>query len=192
MHPNTEALLKFFRYDHLPEKLQDISRPFADLAQNLAEKLDGPELTAGLRKLLEAKDCAVRAALSLVLLLLLPLLTGCATMRAIIPGGVTAADAEWSGVAGAPISVVGSIASTAKPDDPRIAAAVALLQLAGLQDPLGVLLPVTPPGETAPRWVLCTAEWAAKCQAVPLNAHVEFGGSPIGPGVLWRPSRLKF
>lgn len=63
MHPNTEALLKFFTYEHLPEKLQSISRPFAELAQEMAGKLDGPELTAGLRKLLEAKDCMVRAAL---------------------------------------------------------------------------------------------------------------------------------
>jgi hypothetical protein len=36
----------------------------AELADSLAGKLDGPELTAGLRKLLEAKDCFVRAALS--------------------------------------------------------------------------------------------------------------------------------
>lgn len=63
MHPNTEALLKFFRYEHLPEKLQEVSKPFADLAQQMAGKFDGPELTAGLRKLLEAKDCMVRAAL---------------------------------------------------------------------------------------------------------------------------------
>lgn len=63
MHPNTEALLKFFAYEHLPAKLQEISRPFGELATDLAGKLDGPELTAGLRKLLEAKDCMVRAAL---------------------------------------------------------------------------------------------------------------------------------
>ena len=63
MHPNTEALLKFFRYEHLPEKLQAVSKPFGDLATEMAGKLDGPELTAGLRKLLEAKDCMVRAAL---------------------------------------------------------------------------------------------------------------------------------
>lgn len=63
MHPNTEALLKFFAYEHLPERLQEISKPFGDLARDLALKLDGPELTAGLRKLLEAKDCMVRAAL---------------------------------------------------------------------------------------------------------------------------------
>lgn len=63
MHPNTEALLKFFKYEHLPEGLQAVSRPFEELAQQMAEKLEGPELTAGLRHLLEAKDCMVRAAL---------------------------------------------------------------------------------------------------------------------------------
>lgn len=63
MHPSTEAILKFFAYEHLPAKLQGISKPFAQLAHNMADQLDGPELTAGLRKLLEAKDCCVRAAL---------------------------------------------------------------------------------------------------------------------------------
>ena len=63
MHPNTEALLKFFAHEHLPAKLQDVSRPFFFMAHKYAEDLDGPELTAGLRKLLEAKDCMVRAAM---------------------------------------------------------------------------------------------------------------------------------
>ena len=63
MHPNTESILKFFEYGLLPEKLQAISKPFGELALELAERFDGPELTAGLRKLLEAKDCIVRAAL---------------------------------------------------------------------------------------------------------------------------------
>jgi len=63
MHPNTEAILRFFEWKHLPPKLQEISRPFAELAVDMAGRLDGPELTAGLRKLLEAKDCCVRAAL---------------------------------------------------------------------------------------------------------------------------------
>lgn len=63
MHPNTEALLKFFAYEHLPAKLQAVSKPIGDLARDLAAKLEGPEATAGLRKLLEAKDCFVRAAL---------------------------------------------------------------------------------------------------------------------------------
>jgi hypothetical protein len=63
MHPSTEALLGFFRYEHLPEDLQEISRPFSELAHDMASKFEGAELTIGLRKLLEAKDCMVRAAL---------------------------------------------------------------------------------------------------------------------------------
>lgn len=63
LHPNTEALLRFFQHKHLPEHLADIARPCAELAQQMAAELDGPELTAGLRKLLEAKDCFVRAGL---------------------------------------------------------------------------------------------------------------------------------
>jgi len=63
-HPATTGLLKFFEYAHLPEHLQAISRPCGELANEMADQLgDGPELTVGLRKLLEAKDCFVRAAL---------------------------------------------------------------------------------------------------------------------------------
>ncbi|MEU3269007.1 hypothetical protein [Streptomyces bacillaris] len=63
-HPATEHLLRYFASDHLPPHLQAVSKPCATLAQELADALpDGPELTAGLRKLLEAKDCFVRAAL---------------------------------------------------------------------------------------------------------------------------------
>lgn len=68
MHPATAAILEFFRYEHLQhEKLRIVSKRFHDLAHALIEEdgLEGAELTAGLRKLLEAKDCAVRAALSL-------------------------------------------------------------------------------------------------------------------------------
>ena len=65
MHPATEALLRYFTFDHLPEHLRAISEPFHTLAYRLATNTDlhGPELTVALRKLLEAKDCAVRAAL---------------------------------------------------------------------------------------------------------------------------------
>lgn len=79
MHPATEQLLRHFSYDHLPPHLARVSRPFCELAHALtssgpagapvalrdvsAAGLDGPELTVALRKLLEAKDCAVRAAL---------------------------------------------------------------------------------------------------------------------------------
>jgi hypothetical protein len=61
---NVQDLLRFFAFDHLPERLQTISRPCSFLAYAMVEELpDGPELTAGLRKLLEAKDCFVRAGL---------------------------------------------------------------------------------------------------------------------------------
>jgi len=63
MHPSATALLRYFEHDHLPAALQEVARPFADLAHRVADTLDGPEATTCLRKLLEAKDCAVRAAL---------------------------------------------------------------------------------------------------------------------------------
>lgn len=62
--PVRHVLRFFFDFEHLPPELQAISKPFADLAYRHAALLDGPELTVGLRKLLEAKDCMVRAALS--------------------------------------------------------------------------------------------------------------------------------
>jgi hypothetical protein len=61
-HPGTTQLLRWFEFDHLPAHLQDTSRAFHFLAHRLVESTpDGPELTTCLRKLLEAKDCAVRA-----------------------------------------------------------------------------------------------------------------------------------
>lgn len=64
MHPAVANVLKFFAYSHLPEKLQAISKPFGDLAQQVAERApESAETTVCLRKLLEAKDCAVRAVL---------------------------------------------------------------------------------------------------------------------------------
>lgn len=59
-----EPLLQFFAYSHLPGDLQVVSRPFCDLAVGIVETLPrNPERTVALRKLLEAKDCAVRARL---------------------------------------------------------------------------------------------------------------------------------
>ena len=64
MHPAITHVLKFFAYSHLPEKLQAVSKPFGDLAQQVAERApDNQETTVALRKLLEAKDAAVRATL---------------------------------------------------------------------------------------------------------------------------------
>lgn len=67
LHPTTKALLGFFSYGHLPEgPLRDTSQKCCELAFDMAlnSDLGGAELTAGLRKLLEAKDCFVRAALA--------------------------------------------------------------------------------------------------------------------------------
>ena len=56
--------IKYFSYEHLPPKLQEIAKPLAELAKQMEETLpDGPEKSAGMRKLLEAKDCFVRASL---------------------------------------------------------------------------------------------------------------------------------
>ena len=60
----TDRMMQFFAYEHLPPHLQAVSKPFGDLAKQIVETLpQNAERTAGLRKLLEAKDCAVRALL---------------------------------------------------------------------------------------------------------------------------------
>lgn len=63
--PPKFPILAFFKHDHLPQKLSEIARPYAQLAVRLAgtDTIHPAEVAAGLRKLLEAKDCAVRAAL---------------------------------------------------------------------------------------------------------------------------------
>ena len=56
--------IKYFTYSHLKPELQEISKPLAELAHLMEEILpDGPEKSAGMRKLLEAKDCFIRAKL---------------------------------------------------------------------------------------------------------------------------------
>lgn len=58
-------IMQYFTYAHLPERLQLVSAPIGQLAAQLDETLpDSTEKEAGLRKLLEAKDCFVRAALT--------------------------------------------------------------------------------------------------------------------------------
>ena len=60
----TDQLLSFFKWEHVPPRLQEISRPFRGLALLICEQSDpSPERYNALRKLLESKDCAVRAAL---------------------------------------------------------------------------------------------------------------------------------
>lgn len=57
-------IMKYFEYQHLPDHLQEVSKPIGELAKQMDEQLpDSAEKSAGLRKLLEAKDCLVRAKL---------------------------------------------------------------------------------------------------------------------------------
>lgn len=60
-----EHIMQFFVYAHLPPHLQAVSKPFAELAQQVVDTLPrNPERTVALRKLLEGKDAAVRALLA--------------------------------------------------------------------------------------------------------------------------------
>jgi len=60
-----EHIEQFFAYAHLPPAMQEVSRPFGELAAKIIDTLPrNPERTVALRKLLEAKDAAVRAALA--------------------------------------------------------------------------------------------------------------------------------
>ena len=64
MEPTTDPIMQYFAYAHLPEHLQEVSKPFGELAQHIVTTLPrNPERTVALRKLLEGKDAAVRALL---------------------------------------------------------------------------------------------------------------------------------
>jgi Escherichia/Staphylococcus phage prohead protease len=71
MNPASERMLVHFTWDHLPAYLQAVSEACARLAREMAAVLDstdqvaGAEVTTGLRKLLESKDCFVRARVAL-------------------------------------------------------------------------------------------------------------------------------
>jgi hypothetical protein len=60
--PPPDHILQFFAWEHLPPHLQDVSIPFSEMARRIVATLPrNPERTVALRKLLEAKDAAVRA-----------------------------------------------------------------------------------------------------------------------------------
>jgi hypothetical protein len=60
-----EFICQFFTYDHLPPHLQAVSKPFCELATTIIETLPrNPERSVALRKVMEAKDAAVRALLA--------------------------------------------------------------------------------------------------------------------------------
>lgn len=59
---DADPILRYFHYSHLPSVLQAASRPFCELAAHIVTTLPrNAERTVALRKLLEAKDAAVRA-----------------------------------------------------------------------------------------------------------------------------------
>ena len=61
---DSNPIMRYFEYAHLPAHLQEVSAPICELAAQMDERLpDGPEKSAGLRKLLEAKDAFVRSIL---------------------------------------------------------------------------------------------------------------------------------
>lgn len=75
---NQDHIMQFFAYEHLPPHLQEVSKPFCDLARAMVGDERGmpagtstqfplprnPERTKALNALMEAKDCAVRAKLA--------------------------------------------------------------------------------------------------------------------------------
>ncbi|MGH9248988.1 MAG: hypothetical protein ACRD0W_05670 [Acidimicrobiales bacterium] len=65
-HSGTLQLAQWFAYDHLrdPDARQASAHCAALAATMIHDLADGPELTTGLRKLLEAKDCFVRQTLA--------------------------------------------------------------------------------------------------------------------------------
>jgi hypothetical protein len=63
VNPAVAHVLQFFAFEHLPPKLREVSEPFHALAHRVAGGSQNQETTVALRKLLEAKDAAVRAAL---------------------------------------------------------------------------------------------------------------------------------
>ncbi len=57
-------IMTYFEYKYLPPSLAAVSKPICELAVKMYRELpDSAEKSAGLRKLLEAKDCLVRASL---------------------------------------------------------------------------------------------------------------------------------
>lgn len=59
-----DHIMQFFGYAHLPPEMQEVSRPFCELAEHVHATIQrNPERTVALRKLLEAKDAAVRASI---------------------------------------------------------------------------------------------------------------------------------
>lgn len=131
--------------------------------------------------------------LLVVALCLLILLSGCSMLRAIIPGGVTPADAEWTGVVSGPaIPLLATATQAGGVDlDPATLSAITLaLTLTGHADFLGSLLPVQVIGELSPRWVLCSGEWMARCSELKPLTKIRFAGRLKSP-LIWQPVSIR-
>lgn len=64
MTPKPQQIMQFFRYAHLREDMQAVSKPFGVLAEHIVNTLpDNAEREAALRDLLKSKDAAVRASI---------------------------------------------------------------------------------------------------------------------------------
>jgi hypothetical protein len=93
MDPTTprESIMQFFKFDHLPPEKQEVSRVFADAAEKVHLLPRNPERTVALRKLLEAKDAAVRASFMVLAFLLcvvsFPALASATEAPAFVLGG---------------------------------------------------------------------------------------------------------
>jgi hypothetical protein len=101
-----EPIMQYFEFAHLPIGLQAISAPFGNLAQMIVDKLPrSAERSVALRKLLEAKDAAVRANLPLKL----------------SPAGVETKSALIEGVEGLPETVETDFVASSldQPDEDR-------------------------------------------------------------------------
>lgn len=72
MSSPSSSIMEFFKFEHLPAKLQEVSKPFGELAAqvNAVETRHHAEKATALRKLLEAKDAAVRCMLPVLLAVL--------------------------------------------------------------------------------------------------------------------------
>lgn len=63
MVQSIDPIMQYFKFDHLPDRLQKVSEKFHALAWDIHDTLPrSPERTVALRKILEGKDAAVRAA----------------------------------------------------------------------------------------------------------------------------------
>ena len=62
-HPSIEEKLEYFNFNHLPTDMQGPSRIISQTVTEILNEIpvDSPQLALGLQKLIEAKDCFVRA-----------------------------------------------------------------------------------------------------------------------------------